>query len=1033
MKKILLRQLRRSMGIDDEEALVSLLRRLSEFSGELDPAVAQCFSGFSEFLKRIDETYEQFDRDLELRTRSLEISSLELSALNEKLRRDLQERQGALQSLRDTVRDLLPGRVSADEIASEDLNELSQRVAELVSALANSKRELANQKFALDQHAIVSITNVQGNIIYANDRFCQISGFSRDELLGQNHRIVKSGMHSSEFYADMWATISTGDVWHGEVCNRTKGGDHYWVSATIVPLLDEWGVPEQYIGIRTDITDRKQIETQLYEQLHLVEELIEAIPLPVYLKNVEGKYLRLNRAFELFFDTPRERFIGRTLFDLLDPADAGLHFAKDRELMEHGGVQSYEAIVHGRDGRRHDTIYRKAVLTRRDGSIHALLGVIIDITERKQAEAEVMLARDAAEAASRAKSEFLANMSHEIRTPMNGVLGMTDLALDTDLTDEQREYLSIVKSSADSLLTIINDILDFSKIEAGKLQIEKISYDLQRVVSDTLKTIVLKAHEKGLELIVDILPGVPNFVLGDPGRLRQVLTNLVGNAIKFTEQGEITVGMSVVSRKKYQVEILVSVSDTGIGIAQEKQGQIFEAFTQEDTSTTRRYGGTGLGLSISRRLVELMGGRIWLESQIGEGSTFHFTVVLDIDEFPEQVHQNPFVELRGRRILVVDDNETNRRVLAGMLGNWEIEAVLADGATMAWEHLLSQSRPFDGIILDAHMPGVDGYELAEQITTGMKEAPPMLMLSSGALRGDSERCREIGIKGFFAKPIASEELLAALCRLFGVETSQCETPSAPILTKHSINELQRPMEILLFEDHPVNQKLALGLLEKWGYRTTVASDGQAGIEKFFAKKFDLILMDMHMPVMGGLEATQWIRRYEREHGLARTPIIAMTAAAMQGDKEECLAAGMDDYISKPIKAKSLFDKLQVFGAELEMLATLPERYDYAAALRESDQDAIEIIAPVFIQNWPLDLQRLRAGIASNDHELVEKTAHNLRSALSTFNASPAVRIAADIEWRAGIRRMDGLSVETESLLEEVNLLLQAVANIIPLV
>jgi nitrogen fixation negative regulator NifL len=506
----------------------------------------------------------------------------------------------------------------ADTLAEEDITALSKRIALIVLESEHGHRELENQKFALDQHAIVSITDTAGTILYANDRFCEISGYSREELIGANHRIVNSGTHPSELFRDMWHMISLGQVWHGEICNRARNGNLYWVNATIVPLLDTTGSVERYIAIRTDITDRKRMEAQLSEQLHLVEELIEAIPIPVYLKDVNGRYIRLNRAFEQFFQVRRESFIGRTLHDLLPPEDAGFHATKDAELFASKGTQSFEAAVHSRDGVVHDTLYRKAVLTLRDGSISGLLGIIIDITERKRAEIEVLRAKESAEAASRAKSDFLANMSHEIRTPMNGVIGMTDLALETQLTAEQREYLSIAKSSADALLTIINDILDFSKIEAGKLLVENISFDLHRLVADVLKPMALKAHEKGIELLSEVVADVPHHVRGDPGRIRQVLINLVGNAIKFTHQGEISLHTAVIQQQDGHVIIHFSVRDTGIGIASDKQELIFDSFSQEDTSTTRKYGGTGLGLSICRRLVELMGGKIWLHSQAGK-------------------------------------------------------------------------------------------------------------------------------------------------------------------------------------------------------------------------------------------------------------------------------------------------------------------------------------------------------------------------------------------------------------------------------
>ena len=680
MNKALLRQLKRTIGIADEVALSTYLETLRAHAANSDPALQGLLTGFGNFLERVDASYEQYDRDLELRTRSLEISSLELSGSNEKLRSELSNRENALGSLRDAIQGLLPSNEGMTITLVEDnIETLSRRVAELVANSEKDRLALANQKFALDQHAIVSITDTNGTILYANDRFCEISGYQRHELIGQNHRIVKSGIHPPEIFRDMWGTISLGHVWHGEVCNRGKAGQLYWVSATIVPLLGPDGQPEQYIAIRTDISDRKRMEAELSEQLDLVEGLIEAIPLPVYIKDAEGRYLRLNRAFEIFIGIKREDFIGKTLYQLLARDAARFHSEKDTELLARGGTQTYETIVHGHDRLSHNAIYRKAALTRRDGSIYGLLGTIIDITDRKKAEIEMQLAKEAAEAASRAKSDFLANMSHEIRTPMNGIIGMTDLALDTALTEEQREFLGIVKSSAESLLTIINDILDFSKIEAGKLLVEEISFDLHRVVAETLKTMALRAHEKRIELVFEIMPDVPRHVLGDPSRLRQILINLIGNSIKFTHEGEIAVRAELSPTIGKQPHIQFSVRDTGIGIATDKQQSIFEAFSQEDTSTTRRFGGTGLGLSISRRLVELMQGRIWLESEPGKGSTFFFSLELKTDSQPPEAGTSHIV-LRGRHILVVDDNATNCRILSSMLAHWDVKTTLADGA-----------------------------------------------------------------------------------------------------------------------------------------------------------------------------------------------------------------------------------------------------------------------------------------------------------------------------------------------------------------
>ncbi|MBS1161775.1 MAG: response regulator [Proteobacteria bacterium] len=1022
MQKALLRQLKRTIGIEDEAALTLLLEKLHAAASSAETDSAGLFNGLRELLERIDASYEQYERDLQLRTRSLEISSRELSALNDQLRQELLARENALISLRDAVRVLLPNTAAGNDsiiLAEADLGALSQRLADLVAESETSRRALTNQKFALDQHAIVSITDTAGNIIYANDRFCQISEFSRQQLLGQNHRIINSGLHSAEFFRDMWQTISQGRVWHGELRNRSKSGKLYWVNATVVPFPGEDGLPEQYISIRTDITDRKQMEAQLSEQLHLVEELVEAIPLPMYLKDAEGRYLRLNRAFELFFNLRREDFIGRTLHDLLSPQDAAVHLVKDRELMRKPGTQTYEAVVHGRDGVRHEAIYRKAALTQLDGTVYGVLGVIIDITERKLAERETLLAKEAAEAASRAKSEFLANMSHEIRTPMNGIIGMTDLALDTALTDEQREYMAAVKSSADSLLTIINDILDFSKIEAGKLLVEHISFDLHRLLAETLKPLALRAYEKNIEIVCEILPAVPSHVFGDPGRIRQVLINLIGNAIKFTEQGEIDLRVSLQEPADNPARVHFAVRDTGIGIAPEKQQLIFDAFSQEDSSTTRKYGGTGLGLSISRRLVDLMGGEMWLESEIDRGSTFHFAIPLQIDEFPPQARPAQ-IKMRGHRILIVDDNETNRRVLAGMLEAWEIIPTLAASGQMALELLQKNETAFDCILLDAHMPELDGYQLAARLRRSFATLPPMLMLSSGAMRGDAQRCQEVGIAGFFSKPIAAEELLAALCRIFDSTRNHQPLPADRLVTRHSLRELQPALDVLLVEDHPLNQKLAVSLLEKWGHRTTIANNGQEAVVRYAERSFDVILMDMQMPVMSGIEATRRIRHYEKQSALPHTPIIAMTANAMQSDRDACLAAGMDDYLAKPISAKELLEKLLTCGAPALAPATPIARFDYGEALRLADREMVDMIAGVFLDTWEHNIQRLRDGLANNDSRPIARTAQCLHRLLITFKAEPAARLAGEIEGQARLGQLAELAPSIDQLAGEID-------------
>jgi len=643
--RLLARQLKRSLGIGSQEELDALCADLAALARApgTNERTAFALEHLGEFLGRVDAAYEQSDRDLNLSTRSLELSSVDLVGANDRLRSELSTRLLAIDSLRQTANRLLK-ETGLDEIAESDLSleRLSQLMSELVRERVESRGKLRSliaslehQKFALDQHAIVSITDMHGSITYANDRFCQISGYSREELMGQNHRLINSGTHDPGFFADLWRTISSGAVWRGQICNLSKDGSNYWVQATIVPLLNEAGRPQEYIAIRTDITARIKAEAELDSQLHFSREVVESIPIPVYFKDRNGHYLGFNKAFEDLFGIRREDFLGRTAYDLLDADSARKGERGDRSILQMGGKDSHEMEVQiGR--RRFVLINSKAALSRPDGSISGLVGTLMDMTDRSRWEREVMQAKLAAEAASRAKSEFLANMSHEIRTPMNGIIGLTDLALDSELDDELRENIGTVHSSAVALLKIINDILDFSKIEAGKLIIETIPFRLERLVGDALKTMAPRAQEKGIALVSDIDSASPLQLRGDPGRLRQILLNLVSNGMKFTDRGEVRVRVRVsedLSAGPGAV-LHVAVSDTGIGIPADKCEQIFDAFAQEDSSIARRFGGTGLGLAICRRLVDVMGGRIWVESEVGKGSTFHFTVNVAVDPVP---------------------------------------------------------------------------------------------------------------------------------------------------------------------------------------------------------------------------------------------------------------------------------------------------------------------------------------------------------------------------------------------------------------
>ena len=815
---------------------------------------------------------------------------------------------------------------------------------------------------------------------------------------------------------------------------QTPTGERRYTHVVKSPVYDTAGNLVGIQGIFSDVTEKERAERELVLTKARLQAVLDAsTQVSIISTEVDGT---IN-----LFNTGAERMLGYTAVEMIGKTPQVFHLesevvARGIELTREFGrpVRGFDAFVEA--ARRGDHEEREWTYVRKDGShirvllsvtskrdadgtVNGFLGIATDITARHLAEAEILKAKDAAEAANRAKSDFLANMSHEIRTPLNAIIGMTELVRDTNLDVTQREYLSMVQESGESLLSVINDILDFSKIEAGKLSLERVWFDLREMLGDTMKSLALRAHRKKLELACHVATVVPVSVDGDPHRLRQVVVNLVGNAIKFTERGEVVLDVDIEQVTDDAIDLHFRVTDTGIGISSDQLLTIFEAFEQADTSTTRRYGGTGLGLAISSRLVELMEGRVWVESEVDRGSTFHFIARFGNSVRDEEAGESTIYPamLHGLKVLVVDDNATNRRILLEILGNWMMHPVAVSSVTDAVAELtrMSDARdPYALILTDASMPDVDGFELARRVQHNPALCRSMvMMLTSGDRPGDIRRCELLGISAYLVKPIKQSELLDAILVAVGGQSALTGSQDAsPAIARTS----ETPKSILLAEDSLINQKLAIGLLEKWGHRVTVANNGREAVEFSGQQTFDMILMDVQMPELDGLDATREIRNREVVTG-THLPIVAMTAHAMKGDRERCLEAGMDDYLMKPIRAEQLFQALERIGA-----GTAPMRahsrltldapvdgdcVDWELAHRavNHDEELLHHVVEAFLEECPQLVTTMRESHVAHDWKRFQRAAHTLKSGLRMFGIGS---FADEIERLEFSAKSDGI-------------------------
>jgi two-component system sensor histidine kinase/response regulator len=918
---------------------------------------------------------------------------------------------------------------------------------------AEEQTLLANERlhFLLSStSAVIYTASASGDYrtTFISDNVKQMVGYEPHEFI-ENSKFWEDHVHTEDrerVLTDL-SLPSEGKRYSYEYRFRRKDGTYIWVRDDMRIVHDEKGQPREIIGFWVDITERKRAEQKLKSSEEKYRTLVKTSPDAVTVTDLEGYITYVSqRTLELHGYQRPEELLGTNCFELIAPEDrikAGHNLEK---TLKDEIIRDLEYVFLRKDGTRFFAELNAALIRDSDGKPSAFIATIKDITERKRDEEVLKKAKEQAEEANRLKSEFLANMSHEIRTPMNAIIGMTDITLNTDLSDEQRDYLTTVKLSARSLLELLNDILDLSKIEADKIALETIDFDLRVTVEGVADTLARKASEKKLELACMIHHLVPSLLRGDPGRLRQILMNLLGNAIKFTEQGEIVIAVELEEETEEKATLVISVTDTGMGIPLEKQNKIFDSFTQVDGSISRKYGGTGLGLSICNRLVGLMGGQIGVESEPGKGSRFWCKVTLEKQQETDDDLGMVPPDIRGMRMLVVDDNSTNRMILVKMLESFGCSPVTATTGTEAIQRLkreVHQEKLFDLVLLDMQMPKMDGVETLKAIKADPEIRDVIIiMLTSLGVRGDVSRLETLGCAGYLLKPVKQSQLFDSIITVLARRTKVASYNTARIVTRHTLAEQKRRrIRVLLAEDNPMNQKLAVTLLKKAGYSVEAVENGKLAVEALNRKPYDLILMDVQMPEMDGFETTQAIR--ERKDDRKSTPIVAMTAHAMKGDRERCLAAGMDDYVSKPIEPQELLEVVKKWVVSIDQEETTSER-DQSKKEPRRDNPVVEIdkvlsdrfggdteffagILREFLGYAPRQLENLARAIEESDHKMVENEAHSLKGAVGNLGAKRLAELSYDLE-RTGRKGdlsnaaelLENLRIELKRMEEYVN-------------